>query len=437
MKNEPREKKLIYPEELIKRYMNDYEPIPERDLVVNQEEFHAATMEKVLGHERTFTYFNHRGIYEDMHKPEFYKLTNMVQRWATDVGYWWRYKNGQSPNCESVPECEPGSKGPAMVISSGCSLNDALPLLKDWKGGIFCSTSQAASLVYYGAPPTHIVNLDCQANWGEMNARKWDYRKTIMISHPGTNPELIHRWKGPKMYYRLMDAYLPFYIETLPAGYGFISCEAYPFGSSVPTEMTMANRLGYAPLIMVGGDFALREKTRFDAMGWDKKKRRWVASPGSEMDKRSKEVMWIKSASGRITNFMHLHYRKATGVLQWIDGMNVMDCSDGIMNGFWPKHDIKEVIETQGRCCEKDMVSKEKIREWIGPWLAMQDTFWLEMPEGYKLTNIPKWRDNLDGILAFLKQHNPEMDVAKVRSECFNLAKKAKENDYGESTPAS
>jgi len=206
----------------------------------------------------------------------------------------------------------------------------------------------------------------------------------------------------------------------------------------VPTEMSMAHRLGYDPLIMVGADFAFgKDQTRFTGKIYDQKEHKWTENRGGPVEGMSKKNVVVRTKAGRLTEFIHIYYRKTTGVVQWLDGANCMDCSDGIATGLWPKYDIQEVVNTQGAVCLDAMKSKEAIREWIGPWLAAQDTFWLPMKEGFKLTTIPKWKENLHGALAFLKKISGEdIDVDEIEKDCIALYERAKEYDYGEATPA-
>ena len=134
--------------------------------------------------------------------------------------------------------------------------------------------------------------------------------------------------------------------------------------------------------------------------------------------------------------FILLHYRKVIGVLTWLDKLNMIDCSDGILTGLFPKADIKEVIETQGKCLEPLMKTGKEIRDWIGPWLALQDTFWLPMPEGHKVVSIKDWQTNMKSVLGFIKAETKfDIDIDAIEKECFALYERGKENDYGEATP--
>jgi hypothetical protein len=55
--------------------------------------------------------------------------------------------------------------GPCLIIGSGPSLDDALPVIEKWEGGIICSPSHASSLVKWGRPPDYVLALDYRSEF--------------------------------------------------------------------------------------------------------------------------------------------------------------------------------------------------------------------------------------------------------------------------------
>jgi hypothetical protein len=82
-----------------------------------------------------------------------------------------------------APENVLTERKPALIIGSGPSLDTALPLLKDWKGATFCSTSHASSLIYYGHEPSHMIAYDINTRPFEQEwVDTWEGRKTVMVT---------------------------------------------------------------------------------------------------------------------------------------------------------------------------------------------------------------------------------------------------------------
>ena len=99
-------------------------------------------------------------------------------------GIWQRYKEHAASD---MPKGEPGSKGPAIVIGSGSTLDKALPRLKDWEGAIICSPSHLSTLVYHGCEPDYLLLLDPRGT-----ILSWNQGARRIL---GYGPEeLLHQW---------------------------------------------------------------------------------------------------------------------------------------------------------------------------------------------------------------------------------------------------
>ena len=97
---------------------------------------------------------------------------------------------------------EPKHEGEmCFIIGSGPSLDDSIVHLKNWEGGIICSTSHALTLMYHGIEPSHIIALDPFSAWEETKGIDWSKTKTKLIAHPGVWPDLIENWPNELLLY--------------------------------------------------------------------------------------------------------------------------------------------------------------------------------------------------------------------------------------------
>jgi len=192
-------------------------------------------------------------------------------------------KEGRAHDIGRVPKVR---RLPAFVLGSGPSVDEVMPLLKDWNGGIFCSPSHARTLVYYDAPPTHIVALDPFCSWNEMKGVDWSKYNTKLVVQPGVIPELLEKWPNEILLYRqYLGNHDTFYAREQNQMYchrkfanedlrqrvnrvtefaPIIPTEITVFACSPPMEMFAAEVLGYGNIFLSGCDFAFSYgKSRF------------------------------------------------------------------------------------------------------------------------------------------------------------------------------
>jgi hypothetical protein len=430
---------LLYDVKSMKQYEEGgFKPIPEHAIKANHFEFNRNTINEILPPEMAYSFFNHYKMFEDMHRAEFSKPLNVLKRCAREIAHAAAYYMGRGSSAESLPKNI--HSGPCIIVASGCSLDPVLPMLKDWKGGLVCSSSHAATLMYHGAPPTHVINFDMRTQDNEYDAKRWDYKKTTLITWPGMHPSVNGLWKGHKYFYRVFDPSVAFYAWALPAGYNWIETQMQPFAQSTAMQMAAANYMGYSPLILVGADFCMKpEATRFTSHWYRKpegeKRKRWVESKPGTVDAIKESSLIITSAGGKLTLYTFLHYRRATIAELWSDGSNVFDCSDGTLNGLLPKADIEEVIATQGTNLRGRMRISKQIRDSLEPWLATEESYFIPMLGGHKLILAPdpvilraslhqlhQYDDNLDAEKEFKR-----LDGLRVKGEAMR-----KSGQYGE-----
>ena len=340
-------------------------------------------------------------------------------------------KEGRAHDISHVPKV---NRTPAFVLSSGPSLDEVLPLLKDWKGGIFCSPSHARTLVYHGAPPTHVVALDPFCSWNEMKGVDWAQYKTKLVVQPGVFPELLANWPNEMLLYRqFLGNHDTFYAREQNQMYThrklagedlrdrmnrvtefapIIPTEMTVFACSPPMEMFAANVLGYGNIFLTGCDFAFPHgKSRFTE--WTPNEDgTWTASPRPFAQEDTVDHSFadykaeiatdeipnpvVTTSNGLATNEFHLYYKKNMLTAIRLSCQNVFDTDDGAITELI-KVKAKEVIERQGKGYKRQ--TKKEIAARIEPYLAGTGCFVLEGPGGKSFVESLNPRAELVGYM--------------------------------------
>ncbi|HSA74564.1 MAG TPA: 6-hydroxymethylpterin diphosphokinase MptE-like protein [Candidatus Nitrosocosmicus sp.] len=295
----------------------------ERELRTDSSTFNSVTEQNQLWHEKHNTYTNRNRIIELIKEGRAKDISNEPK------------KNGE----------------PCFLISSGPSLDLALPKLKKWngKGGVICTPSHAITLVYYGVKIDYIVVLDPFCEWAELAGYDWSKTDTKLVVNPGVWPDLIEHWPNEILLYRqslgkndtffateqnnafmhreptdriLADpAYVPGQVYREAKFEYLIITEITSFACSPPFQMFIADFLQYGILYLAGFDFGYTYgKERFTKM--------YIKEPGRsisvgnadhiELDPKweSKEYQFedsekiIMSNNGIPSETLHLYYKK-------------------------------------------------------------------------------------------------------------------------------
>jgi hypothetical protein len=156
-------------------------------------------------------------------------------------------------------------KGPALIIGSGPTLDEAHDLVRGWQGGLFCSSSQCVAMLALGKREFNIVAVDVKTLSNEFQPMDaFEGRDCTLITHSGMDPELIQTWRGKKLYFRIVVHGIPYYTEISPIAYPMITTSMYVYGCVVACQIMMASMMGYNPLYLVGCDFGYpEERSRF------------------------------------------------------------------------------------------------------------------------------------------------------------------------------
>lgn len=342
-------------------------------------EQHAASYNKgveqnLLPAEYRNSFFNHLPVYmESLKAPDDVKGWELVEVKEDAKGHTVRNvmkrikaRNGSDALSHRLEKPEP-----ALIVGSGPSFNDCAPLLKDWKGASFCSTSQGSTMVYHGHEPSHMVAYDINTHPTELDwCDTWAGRRTVLLTHPGMHPATIDHWKGERQYFRSMDTSNFFFTNVLPVAYGdVIPSQMFLFSCSVAAQMSLAHAMGYSPLFFVGCDFMAK---RFDKWFYNHEKKEWECSPGVH-DVFSHKA--IKSANGQYTDPLQVFYKRSTICVWRIDHSDCFQCSPNSVITEMPKVDFAEVIEKQGRGFEDRSLTTEQLDDVSEKYLAHFNQF--------------------------------------------------------------
>jgi len=312
---------------------------------------------------------------------------------------------------------EPKSTLPAVIIGSGPSLDHSIKFLKDWKGGIFCSTSHALTLIHHGVEPTHIVLLDPFCYWAQLKGYDWAKTKTKIILNPGVWPDLVENWPNEMLLYlQNPDRQDSFYMNEQknmytwrehndPVKYRsdtfhYMIRTWFPIFACTPAmELLTADFLGYGPLFLCGVDFGYSGgKERFtgwkvdDAGNWTEHKFPYVPNKND-----------IICRNGIPTQDVHLYYKK-NFISAWrLMGKPLYSTDHGAMPEV-PYVDIEKVVRTQGRVVSPQ--PPDKTNHISEKYLASVGAFVINTKQGPKFiecddpwTMLPQWMAAQNRIL--------------------------------------
>ena len=350
---------------------------------------------------------------------------------------------------------EPKHAGqPVIILASGPSLDDAMPLLHQWEGGVICTPSHALSLMRWGCEPTHIVALDPFESWTHLEGVDWSKTRTKLITHPGVWPDLIEHWPNEMLLYR-QDLAKPdsYYATTQRHMYServggreradfniLIRTMITVFACSPPCQLYAADRLGYGVPFLVGADFGwniggkdrfteytIKQPERTIATGnaapitiepqWEAHEH-WLA-PVSP-DAREQDH-WVTANNGMVTTTIHLFYKKNVISAWRLYGKTIVNTSRAGIITEMPTMDIADVIKHQGKC---KLWSPRKVKQVAEQYLASVGAYVLEVKTG-KGCN-------------FVESKNPEVDLhgfmVKMNRQysCSTCGIQAEANDANE-----
>ncbi len=289
-----------------------------------------------------------------------------------------------------------------LIIGSGPTLDEALPLVKDWKGHIICSTSHAPTLLAWGREPEHIVALDPDSNPGELVADTWEGRKSILHLHPGVMPDLIRWWKGPMALFRKLQPQQPFYSGELAMGYSplgqlignhyqgdksplSITAQVPMLANVVAAMICIAKHLGYSQQVLVGADFSFpNNQQRFTSQAWENGK--WVEHKPIPVDDYSsqkgadRDPLIETEFDGLLTTQMQVFYFHQAVIACRLVERSIINASNKGLLRMLPYTPIDEIIR-QGNKGVKGFTLPRRIKVYE-EHLARQNIYFFYVGDG-------------------------------------------------------
>jgi hypothetical protein len=310
--------------------------------------------------------------------------------------------------------------------------------LKDWEGGIVCSTSHARTFMRYGIEPTHIVALDPFCNWGEIDGVDWSKTRTKLCMHPGVMPDLVENWPNDILLFRQdMGTTDDFYSTTQMHMYTdregdrstqwdfkvAIRTTVTLFANSPPAQLFLAYRLGYGTCFLAGCDYAypngvarfneyvIRAPAQELQLGnaptaeieidWEEAKAR---DRDIIMDGIREQDEIVMTANGIPTAQINIFYKKNMISAIRLSKRMVVTTDHGAITEF-PYMPAAKVIATQGK----------RVKIWNEKRLFKVTERYLAATGAYVITDR-------HGGCNFIESQNPELELnnfmVKMRQQC-------------------
>lgn len=271
-------------------------------------------------------------------------------------------------------------RGPALIIGSGPTLDDCHDLIRGWQGGIFCSSSQAVSMLALGKRAFEIAIVDVKCESDEFEPLdEFAEKDCHIIVHPGVDPEIIQTWRWGKRYFRIIVHNIPFYTDVQPLAFPSITTTLYVYGCALSCQITMAALMGYNPLYLCGADFGYpRNQDRFRQ--FTKVGGQWVLGDAVKM--RYVRHAKVEYRNGCMSDSFQAYYKQTF--------MNVwrLSLSDifrvGHEGGLYevPEVSAQEILDKQGVISIDRFISNKDKIDICERYLLQYGTYSFTYPNG-------------------------------------------------------
>ena len=309
------------------------------------------------------------------------------------------FKTGRARDIADEPKA---GKAPCFVLGSGASLDDMLPQMKRWRGGIICSTSQALTLMYHGIEPTHIVCLDPFSLWDEIKGVDWSKTRTKLVLHPGIMPDLVEHWPNDMLLYIQNNGHPDSYYETTmkrqytwrdgptrsPTFHYYIRTSITIFACSPPMQMFVADLLGYGTIFLAGMNWS-EYKGKRRSTEYTCEDGKWEAHPNPYTDDDDVVI----SNNGRKTRVIHLYYKK------------------NLMSAWRLSHQTIYNTDEKGILTEVPYTSMHKVMQRQGRNYPMQSHAMIDRITERYLASVGAFVVITDKGVAFVETENPIADL--------------------------
>lgn len=326
-------------------------------------------------------------------------------------------------------------KGPCMIIGSGPTLDKSIGRIKEFNGGVICSTSQATTLVRYGVIPDYIVALDPNSSWEEIKDVPWLWglQKTALITHPGVDPGLIAEWGGDIVLFRQNVNTTQFYTNAQRVGYSkrigqgqfevYIKTLLTMFSCAAAGQILIAKALGYESQYLIGCDFSCPGgQARFTQWKYEGEWKEYKSGTVEE-DWAKPGQYEVYTAGGIPTMPIHLFYKK-NFISAWrLDTADLYNVGDNALTEI-PRTTIDEIIKKQGkkvRWCQGGGTGEPKLHigtfgvkqriESAENYLAVQNLYVLHGDDGFQFVECVEPENELP---IYIAKHN----AIKICNNC-------------------
>ena len=334
---------------------------------------------------------------------QYHEFLNTAMNWKIIVD---AIKEGRARDISDDPKPvlnENGEKMPCIIIGSGPSLDYSIEYLKEWKGGIICTSSHALTLMHFGIEPTHILALDAFCTWDEIKGVDWSKTKTKLITHPGMWPTLIENWPNEMLLYiesngradsfysniqKIMYSHREDGTLRQPIFHYYIRTEIMLFACSPPLQLFVADILGYGTIYTCGVDFGFHSgKERFTSWDFDENGKWQEHKHPFVMNERV-----LRANNGMYSEEIHIYYKKNFLSAWRLSNATLMTTDHGIMTEI-PFIDIKDLIACQGY--NQVQQTPQFIADQVEPYLALVGAFVIDTPKGVSFVEAPNYKVDL------------------------------------------
>lgn len=398
---------------------------PGESTIHSSDEYNRGTIQKQLVHEQI----------------------NTAENWHLIVE---AIKSGRARDIDDEPKVD---KVPCFILGSGPSLDNSIAYLKDWKGGIICTTSHALSLIRYGIEPTHILVLDPFCIDKEIEGIDWSKTRTKLVAHPGVHPSILKCWPNEILLYIQNNGRADSFYKNVqkimyshregedlrnPVFHYYIRTEMLIFACSPPMQLFVADKLGYGNIFLAGCDFAYHtDKARFTNYTVYTPERsissgnsvNIIVPPVWEEHKHlfnKNDKMQITN-NGLFTEEVHLYYKKNMISAWRLCGKTMHTTDHGAMPEV-PYADIKKVIRKQG--LGFPVQSKKLINKITERYLASVNAYVVEAESGIVFVESTNYEKEL---LAFMSGFKNQYKCSKCNIQVQGNDNK---NHLGEICPS-
>ena len=312
------------------------------------------------------------------------------------------HKSGNAMGIQDAPKAAPGT--PCIVIGSGPSADKVFPLLKDWRGGVICSTSQGMTLRRWGIEPDYMIALDSDSPAAENGPPSlWKGTKTALVSQPGVRTDLVEYWRWKSYWFRkyepVADEPRIFYQMVQPLVFHedenetWIKTQFVMLASVAPALCFLAKLLGYSPVFLSGVEFGWRDPAHSRFQSWSMEKGKWTQNPvplsGMASNDRPEAVPY-QTDNGAWTMGIQEFYKRNFLLALRLDQWPVWDIGgEGALSEV-PRLDPQAVVKAQGQGFTYPPLPK--VDALYDRYLAKHNTYVVKWNGGMNFVESNDWK---------------------------------------------